>query len=101
MELFHCAGDRDDLLNDLAADERRDEAAARPGEQDGVAPGREPAFALEPPQEVEHLFRLTRVVALITLTNDALVLDQHRLDGGRAYVDGGDPHARAPRLRTR
>ena len=82
VQFFHRRCDRNDLLDNLAADQRRDQPAAGAGEQHEVAAALQAAFALHAQQEFQNLFRLPRMVPLIVLPQHLVVLDEHRLDGG-------------------
>ena len=94
VQFFHRRRDGDDLLDHLAADQRRDQPAAGAGEQHEVAAALQAAFALHAQEEFQHLFCLPRVVALIVLPQHLVVLDHDRLDGGRADIHSDDLHCR-------
>ena len=82
-----AGGDRDHFLDELGADQRREEAGARAGEEDAVLAGREAGLGLHPIEELDDLLGLAGVVPLIVLPGDLAVLHHHRLDGGGADVD--------------
>src|SRR3989442_311329 len=98
MQTLDTRRDRDHLLDELAADQRRDETGAGAGEKDAVAAGREAGFALHAPQELDDLLGLPGVVALVVLPADLAVLHHHRLHSGRAHVDGDQPGGERPPL---
>src|SRR5438309_139942 len=83
----------DDRLEQAGADQRRQEAGSRAGEEDAVVARRQPGFGLHALEKFGDLLGLTRVVALIVLPADlAVLLDHRRLDGGGADVDADEVH---------
>jgi hypothetical protein len=96
VQLLHARRDGDDLLDQLAAGERRQEPRARAGEEDAIMPGDDTALALHPLEELEHLLGLAGIVPLVVLPGDAAVLHDHRLHGGGADVHPDQLHQARP-----
>src|SRR6185369_7830106 len=92
MQLLDAGGDRHDLLDELAAHLRRDEAGAGAGEEHPVRPGAEAGLGLHALQELDDLLGLLGVVALIVLPGDLAVVDHRGLDGRGADVDADELH---------
>ena len=102
VQRFHRRRHGDDFLHQLAADERRDEAGARPGQTDAIAPRPQTAVLFHAREEREHHLGLLRVVPLVVLPADGAVLPQHRLHRRRADVESDDhASARLPAARCR
>ena len=76
MQPLDAGRDRHHFLDDLAADQRRDEAGARAGEEDAVAAGGQAGLGLHPPEELDDLLGLAGVVPLVVLPGDLAVLDR-------------------------
>ena len=67
MKLVHRGCHGDHFLNYLAADQWRNDARPRSGEEDTVAPRRKTVLAFQQREEMKNLLRLLRVVPLIGL----------------------------------
>src|SRR5439155_3852883 len=80
--------DRVDLLDELGADVRGDAAAARAGDEDASLTGLDARVGLHALQELQALFGLLGVVALVVAPDDVLgrQVDYYRLHRGRADV---------------
>src|SRR5206468_5131529 len=92
MLALDAGGDGHDFLDQLGADQGRDEARARAGEEDAVRAGRQAGLGLHAPEELLDLLGLAGIVPLIVLPADLTVLHHHRLDGGGADVDADQLH---------
>src|SRR5437899_10226917 len=92
MLALDTGGDGHDLLDELGAHLRRDEARTGPGEEDAILADRKPGLGLHPREELEDLLGLASVVPLVILPADLAVLHHHRLDGGGPDVDAGEFH---------
>jgi hypothetical protein len=73
MELFNSGSDGDNFLDDLSADEGRDETSARAGEENAVLLRSETMVGLQACEEIEDFFCLFCVVAFIGLGNELAV----------------------------
>jgi hypothetical protein len=96
MQLLYRRRDRHHLLDELAADQRCNEAGAGAGQEQVVALRREPAVRLDAAQELEHHLGLLGVVALVVLPQRLAVARDHRLDGRRADVESDGEHQPLP-----
>jgi hypothetical protein len=92
MLLLDARRDGDDFLDELAADERRDESGTRAREEDAIRADRQAGLGLHPAEELDDLLGLAGVVSLIVLPCDLAVVRDDRLDGGGADVDAGELH---------
>src|SRR2546428_9736328 len=92
MLALDTGGDGHDLLDELGAHLRRDEARTGPGEEDAILADRQPGLGLHPREELEDLLGLASVVPLVILPADLAVRHHHRLDGGGPDVDAGEFH---------
>ena len=68
------------------------EPAPEPVTKTRSTPGREAGLGLHALEELEHLLGLAGVVPLVVAPDDAVAVDQRRLDGGRADVEARDLH---------
>src|SRR5207247_1553371 len=99
VQTLDASGHRDDLLDELAANQRSQAAGARAREEDAVA-RRKAGFRLHPTEELQHLLALSGVVALVVLPERLAVLDEDGLARGRADVDPGELHDVRPSARA-
>src|SRR5690606_30284889 len=75
-----------------AADQRRDQPRSGPGEEDAVSALSQPNLLLHANQELECLFSLLGVVALVIAPEHFAPLDDHRLDRRRAHIHADRLH---------
>jgi hypothetical protein len=94
MQLLDAGGDRHDLLDELGADQRGQEAGAGAGEEHAVAARREAGLGFHAAEELDDLLGLPRVVPLVVLPGNLAVLHCRRLDGGGPDVDADEFHSR-------
>src|SRR6516165_3026518 len=92
MKLLHRRRHRYDFLDELAAQQRRDESRSRSGAKNAVAAGAKPALRFHAVEKIEHGLGLSRAVTPIIPPDNLVVSDENRLDGRRADIDAGDLH---------
>jgi hypothetical protein len=92
MLALHAGGHRHDFLDELGADQRRQEAGAGAGEEDAILADRQAGLGLHPLKELHHLLGLAGVVALIVLPADLAIFNHCRLDGGGPDVNADELH---------
>src|SRR5262245_60764564 len=92
MQLLDRSGQRDDFLDHLAAEKRRERTCAGACEEDAVAIGGEAALGLHAPEELARHFRLLGIVALVVFPANLAVLADRSLDRRRSDVEPDDQH---------
>jgi len=91
VQLFDCSADGDYLLENLRADQERDQARSRACEKDTVASRSQSVPLFEPLEEIQRLLRLLCVVALVGMTGGvSTIVGKDELAGSAADVHSAD-----------